>query len=100
MTSKDYVKQVKDGCLLSIDASPGADRTEIVGVNPWRGAVQIRIAAEPREGAANEELVKFLAAKLGIPTTAVALVRGARSSRKTIHIKLSAAKIKHLMEQG
>ena len=97
MPPQDYAKPVKDGCLLSVDASPGADRTEFMGVNPWRGAIQIRIAAEPREGAANEELVKFLAAKLGIPPTSIAIVRGARSSRKTVHVKLAAAKVKDLM---
>ncbi|OGS44012.1 MAG: YggU family protein [Euryarchaeota archaeon RBG_13_57_23] len=97
MKPQDYLRPAKDGCILSVDASPGADRTEIAGINPWRGTIQIRIAAEPREGAANEELVKFLATKLGVPTTSIAIVRGARSSRKTVHVKLDAEKVKDLM---
>ena len=100
MASQEYVKPAKEGCLLSVDASPEADRTEIVGINPWRGTIQIRIAAEPSEGAANEELVRFLASKLGIPTTSITIKRGAKSTRKTIHIMLNASTVKELLGRG
>ena len=81
-----------------MDASPGAAKTEITGINPWRGAIQIRIAAEPKEGAANEELVRFLAKRLGLAAPGVSIVRGERSSRKTLHIQLDTDEVKRLLE--
>lgn len=47
-------------------------------------AVKIRLAAPPVDGAANEELVRFLAETLGIPRAAVRIVRGQTARRKTV----------------
>ena len=44
------------------------------------------MAAPPAEGRANDELVAFLAAALGVPKKSVAVVKGARSRRKTVAI--------------
>jgi uncharacterized protein len=56
-------------------------------------AVKIRIAAPPANGAANEELVRFLAERLGVPRGAVTLVTGATGRRKTVRIEGLAAVI-------
>ena len=100
MASTDYVKPTADGCLLFIDASPGASKTEIVGINKWRGAVHVKISAVAKEGAANEELLRFLSSKLGVPARSLSITRGARSSRKTVHVMLDARKVRELMERG
>lgn len=88
----DYAKDHGDHCTITVDASPGASRTEIVGTNPWRKALQIRIAAPAKNGEANAELVRFLAEKLSVPTSSVRLVRGERASLKIVQLPVPAAR--------
>ena len=79
-----WAKRVPAGWLFSIYAQPGAKRTEISGLHG--DALKVRVAAPPAEGRANDELVAFLAAALGVPKKSVAVVKGARSRRKTVAI--------------
>ena len=46
----------------------------------------MRIAAPPVDGAANDELVRFLADRLGVTRAAVAIARGRTGRRKTVTI--------------
>jgi hypothetical protein len=48
--------------------------------------VRIRLAAPPVDGAANEELVRFLAEALSVPRTALRVVSGQASRSKIILI--------------
>ena len=45
--------------VLDLRVQPGAKRTEVAGMHGER--VKIRLAAPPVDGAANDELVRFLA---------------------------------------
>lgn len=66
--------------MIDVSVSPNAKKTEIVG---WHdGALRIRLAAPPVDGAANEALRKWLARELGIPQSGVELLRGASGRRK------------------
>jgi len=49
-------------------------------------ALKIRIAAPPTEGAANDELIRFLAERLQIPRRAITITGGSSSRRKTVVI--------------
>lgn len=64
---------------------PRAARTELTGVHG--GAIRIRLAAPPVDGAANDELVHFLADRLGVRRGDVGIVRGLSSRRKTVRIE-------------
>jgi len=79
-----WAKRVSAGWLFSIYAQHGAKRTEISGLHGH--ALKVRVAAPPAEGRANDELVAFLAAALGVPKKSVTVVKGARSRRKTVSI--------------
>jgi uncharacterized protein len=79
-----WAKRVPDGWLFSIYAQPRAKRTEISGLHG--DALKVRVAAPPAEGRANDELVAFLAAALGVPKKSVAVVQGTRSRHKTVSI--------------
>ncbi len=94
MERRDFIEPSGEGCRIWIDASPGAPRSEVTGVNQWRVALQVRIGAQPKDGAANEELVRFLAEKLGIPRRKVVLVRGERSSTKVLEVPLDADEVR------
>ena len=64
--------------------SPRASHSEIIGEHD--GALRVRIAAAPVEGAANEELVRVLAKTFDVPRSAVEIVTGHSSKRKTVSI--------------
>lgn len=67
-------------CMLDISVSPNAKRTELVG---WHdGALRVRLAAPPVDGAANDALRRWLADELTIPQARITLVRGDTSRRK------------------
>jgi uncharacterized protein (TIGR00251 family) len=51
------------------------------------GAVVIRLAAPPVEGAANEALVAFLSDALGLPRRSITIVSGGKSRDKRVRIE-------------
>ncbi len=67
-----------------VHVRPRASRTECAGLHG--DAVKVRVAAPPVEGAANAELIAFLARKLGVPRSAVRIVTGDRGRRKTVEV--------------
>jgi hypothetical protein len=71
--------------LLEVYAAPRAARSRVAGLHD--GRLKVHLAAPPVDGAANEELVRFLARELGLPRSAVSLERGASSRRKTVAIE-------------
>lgn len=71
--------------LLEVYAAPRAARNRLAGLHD--GRLKVQIAAPPVDGAANDELLRFLARQLSVPRSALALVRGASSRRKTVAIE-------------
>jgi uncharacterized protein YggU (UPF0235/DUF167 family) len=50
------------------------------------GALRVHVAARPVDGAANEALVRLLAATLGIGKGRIAIVRGTTTRSKVVEI--------------
>ena len=69
---------------LVLHVQPRARRTEVAGRHG--DAIKVRLAAPPVDGAANDELVRFLAERLGVTRAAVRIAAGAGSRRKTVEI--------------
>lgn len=70
--------------VLAVHVQPRAARTEVVGM---RGdAVKIRLKAPPVDGAANVELVRFLADQLGVHRRDIEIVGGAASRAKRVRV--------------
>jgi uncharacterized protein len=78
-------RDAADGVRLELLVTPRASRSEVAGVAGDR--LRVRVAAPPVEGAANDELVRFLARALGVPRGAVELVAGAGGRRKTALVR-------------
>jgi uncharacterized protein (TIGR00251 family) len=80
----------KDGAVrFEVRAKPRAKKSKLVGS---RGdAIAIALAAPPVDGAANDELIRFLAQVLGIPRRSVELVRGESSREKLVAVTGVAA---------
>ena len=79
-----WYREDSDGVTFSVRVVPRASRSEVVGLHD--GALKIRVAAPPVEGAANQELFKFLSRKLKVPRAALTLVSGANSKNKIIRV--------------
>ena len=79
-----WYRENSDGVTFAVRVVPRASRSEVAGLHD--GALRIRIAAPPVEGAANRELVKFLAKKFKVAQAAISLLSGANSKQKVIRI--------------
>jgi uncharacterized protein len=75
----------KEGALtFKVRVVPRASRSEIVGEHD--GALRIRIAAPPVDGAANEELVRLLARAFGVTRSDIAITAGQTAKLKTVRV--------------
>ena len=68
--------------VFAVRVVPRASKTAAAGEHD--GALKVRVAAPPVGGAANEELTRFLAKRLGVPAQAVEIVSGHTSKTKVI----------------
>jgi uncharacterized protein len=79
----DYIEKA-GSVTFKVQVVPRASRSEIVGEHA--GALRVRIAAPPVEGAANVEIVRLLARALGVPRNAIDIIAGHASKLKTVRI--------------
>lgn len=68
--------------VLTVRVQPNARENKLVGFKD--GILQIRIAAPPVEGKANEALIKFLSGRLDVPKSRLSVKRGLSGRTKTI----------------
>ena len=75
----------KDGAIVfNVRVVPRASKSEFVG--EIGGALKIRIAAPPVDGAANAELIKVLAKEFRVSKSAVEILKGQTSKLKQVKI--------------
>ncbi|HEX5832564.1 MAG TPA: DUF167 domain-containing protein, partial [Pyrinomonadaceae bacterium] len=60
--------------VFKVQVVPRASRSEVVGEH--NGALRVRIAAPPVDGAANEELIRILAKTFSVSRRVVKIVSG------------------------
>ncbi|MBD0370249.1 MAG: DUF167 domain-containing protein [Pyrinomonadaceae bacterium] len=73
-----------DAIIFAVRVVPRASRSQIVGAHD--GALRVRVAAPPVEGAANEELARTLARALNVPRRAVEITGGRASKLKHVRV--------------
>ena len=73
------------GAVLDIRVIPRAPRSRVDGTRG--GAILIRLAAPPVDGAANDALVAFLAQALALPRRNIRIVFGDTSRDKRVEIE-------------
>jgi uncharacterized protein len=69
---------------LAIRVQPRAKRDEVAGERA--GAVVIRVVAPPVDGKANEAAIRLIAARVGVPRSAIRIVRGESARDKLVRI--------------
>jgi uncharacterized protein (TIGR00251 family) len=80
----EFFQATCQGFVLRLRVAPGARRTEVVGLQGDR--LKVRLAAPPEKGAANRELIAFLARELKIPKGSIKLTLGAQSRSKVVEV--------------
>ena len=70
--------------VVDVRVIPRAKKTQLAGAR--EGAVLIRLAAPPVEGAANDALVDFLATILDLPRRNIRIISGERARHKRVSI--------------
>jgi uncharacterized protein (TIGR00251 family) len=77
---------------LQVRVTPRAGKSGFAGLRD--GALIVKLAAAPVDGAANDELVALLAKALRIPKRDITIVSGERSRSKRVRIDgLDAARV-------
>ncbi len=83
--------------IFTVRVVPRASKSEIVGA--YDGAIKVRIASSPVDGAANTELIKFLAKTFNVSKSEVEIISGATSKIKQIKIQnMQSAKLSAILQ--
>ena len=78
------VEATPRGVRIRLHVQPRASRTEAAGLHG--GALKVRLAAPPVDGAANEALLRWIVDRLDVARGAVTLTAGAGSRAKTVEV--------------
>ncbi|HEU4686522.1 MAG TPA: DUF167 domain-containing protein [Nitrospira sp.] len=85
MMTPPIVCDSQDGALLTVHVQPNCPRTQCVG--RYGDALKIRVAAPPVDGAANDELIRFLAREFSVPASGIHIEFGTSGRRKCVLLK-------------
>ena len=77
--------------VFDVRVVPRASKSEIVGIHD--GALKIRIASPPVDGAANTELIRLLAKQFGVPKSSVDIIAGMTSKTKRVSVAGASADV-------
>jgi uncharacterized protein len=85
-------KHVPAGVRLAVRAKPRAKTSRVIRAEGI--SIDVALAAPPIDGAANDELLRVLSSALGVPRSALEIVRGASGKRKVVEVRgLSEAEV-------
>jgi len=85
MVVKDFEKilvETKQGTLLKVHAKPDS-KNFALGLDEWKGSLEVKLRAKPEKGKANKELLKKLRK---IFDADIEIIKGKKSSKKTLLI--------------
>jgi uncharacterized protein (TIGR00251 family) len=80
-----YLRETDEGVILEVQVQPRSFRNEVVG--PYGDALKVRITAAPVAGAANKQLLQFLAKALKLPRKDLSIQSGSKSRTKRILVQ-------------
>ena len=85
MTAATVECREEAGALVfRVRVAPRASKTAAAGSHD--GALKVRVAAPPVEGAANDELRRYLARSFGVAQSDVEITSGLASKTKTVRV--------------
>jgi uncharacterized protein len=85
-----------DGCVVKVLVVPRASKSEVVGEH--NGALKVRIAAPPVDGAANEQLIRLLAKWFAVSRNSVVILTGSTARLKDVKVHCTKADVKRILD--
>lgn len=85
------------GSIIAIRVTP---RSAKPGIGEWkldpggRPFLDVRVAAAPADGAANEEVIRLLAKALGLPKSGLAITSGHSARLKRVELPLTEHEVR------
>ncbi len=97
-----WMRVAIDEVIIEVTARPGTSRRGVIGVTGDR--LVIGVNSRPEKGKANDELIEYLAKEIRVPRSALLIVRGQTSRRKTVRIVThepakAAARLRQISKQ-
>jgi len=78
------VRQTDEAVIFTAKIVPGSSRTEVSGT--FDGMIKIKVSAPAEKGKANDALLKFLAASLGLKKKQLTIISGHTNQVKQIRL--------------
>jgi uncharacterized protein (TIGR00251 family) len=90
-----------DGVRVRLKVTPRARRDAVDGIieGPDGAALRVSVTAAPDDGKANAAVIALLARAWRVPKRDIALVQGATSRRKLIHVTADANQFMSKIEE-
>ena len=89
------VEPAEGGSRLRLRVRAGADRDALDGEHA--GALRVRVTAAPEKGKANRRVLELLGEALGLPSSALRLLKGESRPNKVVWIPLDPIKVRGLL---
>ena len=82
MSEFPFIQRKGNDTYLSIIVAPNAKHDKVIGIHD--NHLKIALAAPPRDGKANDRLIRFLAKCFGVSKSSISVEGGSTSRRKRI----------------
>lgn len=99
------IQSTAGGVLVTVRVTPRAKRagiegtTEVAGPRGPEAALAVRVTAPPAEGAANEAVLRTLAAAWRLPPSSLAIAAGGASRIKRVLVRGEPATLLRLLSE-
>lgn len=84
---EDFFKYKGDACYVHVRVKPNAQKSQILGYNMERNAIDVALNAMPHDGEANTELINVIRKFLGISGGKIRIFAGEKGRDKVLEIK-------------
>ena len=92
-----FVLNHSSGLAFRVHVQPRSSRNQVVGVHG--DALKVKLTAPPVEGAANTACIALMADVLDLPKSALSIIAGHTSRRKTLLIACAPGRVPELRKR-
>ena len=79
-----FCQSAKGGWIIRVNVRPSAANNQLIGIRD--NAIRLNIKSPAKQGKANKECLRFLAALLGVNSWQLSIIHGEKSRNKLIKI--------------
>lgn len=86
-----------DKSRIAVRVKPNSQRSQFLGYNEQRQAIEVALNAPARDGEANEELIELIHEQLKLPKSKIKIVTGLKARDKVLELECSPEVLKGIM---